>query len=428
MAHFQIKLFTQQKQFSVTDNTFSVPGSSTCTELNDLVNKLLSEDKDESTRSDFDFLVNDEFIRTSLVDHVETKGLSSESVIDVEYLQRKQAPELQHSFQQPDWISSIKTTEKFILTGSYDCAVTVWDRVTTKQLVCGIGHSEPVKSIELINYNADEKKQKISFVSTSQDQHAVIWTYNSSTNQLSSLFCCKGHSKSVECAASNEKKSIFATGSWDSTIKVWSSSVTPEEDTQEVINSSKKKFKSGKKSLTRTAKVTLPGHTEVVSALTWLNENEICSGSWDHTIRIWDIDTAVEKSHMRGMKSILSLDYSHLSRLVVTGNTDRHVRLWDPRSGEGAVVKCNLTSHIGWVTSVHWAPNDSHTLVSGSLDNCVKMWDTRSPKAPLYDLQAHTDKVMSVDWSLPDIVASGGADCKVFTFAVNTGAVDNVYG
>jgi len=45
-------------------------------------------------------------------------------------------------------------------------------------------------------------------------------------------------------------------------------------------------------------------------------------------------------SLQRGMKAILALDYSPLNGTVATGNTDRHVRLWDPRStGESMVLR-----------------------------------------------------------------------------------------
>ena len=39
-----------------------------------------------------------------------------------------------------------------------------------------------------------------------------------------------------------------------------------------------------------------------------------------------------------------------------------------------------------------------------------------SPKAPIYDLQGHEDKVMDVDWSNPEFIVSGGADNSVRVF------------
>ena len=39
-----------------------------------------------------------------------------------------------------------------------------------------------------------------------------------------------------------------------------------------------------------------------------------------------------------------------------------------------------------------------------------------SPKVPLYDMGGHEDRILTVDWSVPQLMLSGGVDNKLHIF------------
>lgn len=97
---------------------YSVPSKINCSSLNKLVNELL-QDTSESLKSiEFDFLIQGELLRIPLNDHLSERNISSEATIVVEYIERTPAPEPQNSILHDDWVSSIKTCEKWYVVNN----------------------------------------------------------------------------------------------------------------------------------------------------------------------------------------------------------------------------------------------------------------------------------------------------------------------
>ncbi|XP_064614148.1 ribosome biogenesis protein wdr12-like [Liolophura sinensis] len=412
--HVQVTFVTKQARYSVPDSPFSVPTTVTTKDLSGLINKLLLHD--DGSNVDFDFLIDGEFLRVSLGEYLEQKEISNtESVVCIEYVERQPAPEPDRSLLHDDWVSCVQSAANHILSGCYDNTVRLWKKDGTP-LMAIPGHTDPVKCVCWIM----QGEEPIStFASGSHDQTLLIWQWHREKNEVDCMHMCRGHAGSVDCVAADPTKTRICTGSWDKMLKIWSANISLEEEFAEPENQSlKRKRTEGAKVHTRVPLLTLSGHSEGISSVCWLEVNQVCTASWDHTIRMWDIEKASQKSSLQGSKVFLDLAYSDLSRTLVTASADRHVRLYDPRVTDGALVQSSFTSHNGWVSSVAWSSTNQHLFLSGSYDKVMKLWDTRSPKAPLYNLTGHDDKILAVDWSIPELLISAAADnhIKIFQY------------
>jgi len=128
---------------------------------------------------------------------------------------------------------------------------------------------------------------------------------------------------------------------------------------------------------------TLKGHTNGVTCLQ-LDDNILATGSYDATIKIWNIETGEEirtlHGHTRGIRA-LQFDDSKL----ISGSLDNTIKIWNWHTGE---CISTLQGHTDGVVSLHF---DAQLLASGSIDKSVKIFDFNSKEA--FCLKGHGDWV-----------------------------------
>ncbi|KAI9205525.1 WD40-repeat-containing domain protein [Polychytrium aggregatum] len=405
----QVRFHTRHAKYSVTDAAILVPTKLRRYGLSEIINHLLALDRPVP----FDFLIDGQFLRTSIQTYLDDNGRSSEQVVDIEYVESALPPQQSAALKHDDWISIVRGHRQhpLILSGSYDNTARIWDR--SGNCVGSLaGHDAAVKALSWL---ASEDGDILQCFTGSQDERVIAWNISTLDFSSESLYECVGHKGSIEGIAVNTAATHMATASYDSTIKIWTVDADDiEEDDTQREDAPKRRKTNVPKMAVKLASETLEGHQGAVSSVVFHQETGsqiLYSGGWDHSVRLWDVSVGSNISTMNCERVITSIDHSAQSELLVTGHADPLIRLWDPRSREGMVVKLRLGGHANWVSSVAWAPNSLYNLVSGSYDGTVKVWDIRST-TPLYTLSGSSEpeqKVFGVDW-VGNLILSGGED------------------
>src|SRR5258706_3951400 len=79
--------------------------------------------------------------------------------------------------------------------------------------------------------------------------------------------------------------------------------------------------------------------------------------------------------------SVWSVAYSPDGRHIISGSSDRTIRIWDAKTG--TPVGDPLKGHTRSVLSVAYSPDGRH-IISGSADHNIRIWDA-TPRAPVCD-------------------------------------------
>ena len=134
------------------------------------------------------------------------------------------------------------------------------------------------------------------------------------------------------------------------------------------------------------------GHTNSISCIAVTPDGRrAVSGSWDNTVRVWDVASGrcvVLEGHTA---SVSSVAVRGDGRRAFSGAGDGTVRVWDVESGRCVVT---LEGHTAGVWSVA-ATGDGQRVLSGSWDNTVRVWDVESGRC-VATLEGHTASVWSV--------------------------------
>ena len=203
-----------------------------------------------------------------------------------------------------DWVRAVAVSPdgRFIVSGSDDRTVKVWEAESGRLLRSLEGHTDDVNAVAV---SPDGR----FIVSGSGDHTVKVWEAES-RRLLRSL---EGHMWSVDAVAVSPDGRFIVSGSADLTVKVW------EAESGRLLRS-------------------LEGHTgRVWTVAVSPDGRTIVSSSDDNTVKVWEAESGQLLRSLEGHTGGVSPD----GHTIVSGSYDHTIRAWDPESGKSRVLFWN---------------------------------------------------------------------------------------
>jgi WD40 repeat protein len=171
---------------------------------------------------------------------------------------------------------------------------------------------------------------------------------------------------------------------------------------------------------------TLKGHSGWVTTVAFSSDGQrLASGSWDETVKFWDVATGEQLSTVTSkVKEIQALAFSHDGHLLATENSSNTVSLRDATTGR-EIRTFPSDKPLGalgsnWVYSIAFSP-DGQWLATGLDDKTVRLWDVNTGRR-VRDFATSRRRVIYIAFS-PDgrLLASGDDDKTIRIWDVASG-------
>ncbi|KAF8667726.1 WD domain, G-beta repeat [Rhizoctonia solani] len=279
-----------------------------------------------------------------------------------------------------------------LVSGSLDGTLHVWD-VKTGELAI-----EPLRGHQKAALSVDYSHSDVYIVSGSSDGTVRIWDALSGGDIHGPI---EGHIDRVRCVRFSPDDSCIASGSDDGTVKIWDVA-----SGQQIVEL----FRADESHVIRSVDFS-PDGQQVAFGYGYDPDLGKSEDPLYGAIRVVDRftgDTVVGPIDAHD-DFVASIEFSTNGMRLVSGSYDTSVRIWDVQTGE-LLVACDeddddthiddYRAHCDEVNSVSFSPN-GHYVASGSDDYTVCIWDAENGNLIFGPLRGHTSSVYCVQFS-PD--------------------------
>ena len=192
----------------------------------------------------------------------------------------------------------------------------------------------------------------------------------SSEFSIESIGVLEGHGgavTSLACGENQDGSPLLLSGSRDKSIIRWELNFEGEK-----VIVKDDEDKPIEKTLVGKPLKSLHGHNHFVSSLALNSDGtKLVSGSWDKTIRLWDIPTCKSDKIFKGhTKDVLCVGFSHDERLIFSGGMDNTLKYWNTKGD----LRFNNDQFNGWVSCIlNIQKGKNNYIAIGCWDGTVKI-------------------------------------------------------
>ncbi|ETO26805.1 hypothetical protein RFI_10328, partial [Reticulomyxa filosa] len=134
---------------------------------------------------------------------------------------------------------------------------------------------------------------------------------------------------------------------------------------------------------------TFTGHTSTVWSIDYSifdNCQFICSGSYDKTVRVWDIDNNKQiQSSNEHSDTVYCVKFSqyyyhnYRQNVICSASYDKTIRFWDFKHDKQLQIFNEYTHGVCGIEFSSF--NSGRYLCSGSCDKTIRLWDIETSKS-----------------------------------------------
>ena len=257
---------------------------------------------------------------------------------------RQSGAELGQFLGHSDFVSAIFSPDgKQVLTGSGDQTVRLWDVATTQELLRFPTMSSAVYALA---FSSDQ-----NYIITNDGATAVMLDTQTGTE----VRRFEGHTDTILHASLSPDGHYLATAGNDALAILWDWATG-----QEV-----RRFE---------------GHASSIADVEFSPDGRfLLTASSDTTARLWEVATGREVQRYLGHTGVLlATALSPDGHFVLTGGEDRTARLWETATGQEVR---QFIGHTAAVNDIAFSPNGQYVLTGGN-DHTVRFWDISAELEP----------------------------------------------